>query len=104
MSSRREFIQRGLAASALAACPLTARLAPAGSSSEPYRFFKVVFDQTFAEGAAFAAEALSRGAPAHAVGSNAGGVWMNHIEPRWKRGPAVVAELTSLTRKPTFSR
>jgi hypothetical protein len=95
MSRRREFIQRGLAASALIACPLTVHLALAESiSGVPYRPFKVVFDQTFAEGAAFGAEAVSRGARAHAVGSNAGVVWMNEIEPRWKRGPAVIAGLT----------
>jgi hypothetical protein len=95
MPSRREFIQRGIAASVLAAGPLTSRLALAGSSSgKPYRLFKVVFDQTLAEGAAFGVEAVSRGAPARAVGSNAGSVWMNEIEPRWKRGPAVIAGLT----------
>jgi hypothetical protein len=95
MPSRREFIQSGLAASALAAGPLTARLAfAAGTSGEPYRLFKVVFDQTLAEGAAFGAEAVRRGAPARAIGNNAGSVWMNEIEPRWKRGPAVVAGLT----------
>jgi hypothetical protein len=95
MSSRREFIQRGLAASALAASPLTARLAQAdGSGREPYRFFTVLFDPTFADGAAFGAEAVRLGAPASAAGSDAGSVWMNQIEPRWKHGPAVVAGLT----------
>ena len=94
MSSRREFIQRGLAASALAASPLTARLALAdGGSRKPYRFFTVLFDQTFADGVAFGAEAVRLGGPARAVGSDAGTVWMNQIEPRWKYGPAVVAGL-----------
>jgi hypothetical protein len=95
--SRREFLQRGLAASVLAACPRSARLVLAGGGSEePHRLFKIVFDQTFAEGAAFGAEAVSRGAAVRAIGSDAGGVWMNEIEPRWQRGPAAVAGLGSL--------
>jgi hypothetical protein len=98
MPNRREFIQRALVASALATCPLTARLALAGSGGgKPHRLFKVIFDESFPGGAAFGAEAVSRGAPVHAVGSDAGGVWMNEIEPRWKRGPAVVAGLTGRT-------
>lgn len=95
MPSRREFIQTGLAASALAAFPLTALPTLADTTNEePYPLFKVVFDQTLPAGEAFGAEATRRGAPATAVGGNAGGVWMNEIEPRWKRGPAVLAGLT----------
>ena len=97
MTSRREFIQRGLAASVLAACPLSARLLPDGNGNDkPHRPFKIVFDQTFAEGAAFGAEAVSWGAAVRAIGSDVGGVWMNEIEPRLKRGPVAVAGLTAL--------
>jgi hypothetical protein len=85
MPNRREFI------SALAAYPLAARLARA----EPYRPSMVVYDPAFPDSAAFAAEAVRRGATVHAIGSDAGSVWMNQIEPRWRRGPAVVAGLTS---------
>jgi hypothetical protein len=82
MPSRREFIQCGLAASALAVCPL-----PRGP-------VKVVVDKTYPEAVAFGVEAVRQGATVHAVGGNAGGVWMNEIEPLWKRGPAVIAGLT----------
>lgn len=91
MPSRREFIQSGLAASALAAHPLTAR------GGEPYRpvIVVVVVDQTSPQGPVFAAEAANRGTAAYAMGRDPGSVWMNQIEPRWKRDPAVVAGLTS---------
>lgn len=95
MPSRREFIRCGLAASALAAYPLSVRLALARSSREkPLRLFKILFDQTSAEGAEFGAEAVSLGGATRAVGGDAGGAWMNEIEPRWKRGPAAIAGLT----------
>jgi hypothetical protein len=97
MPSRRAFIQRSLAASALAACPLPARgvLAwPENRPAEPRRFFKILFDRTRPEGAAFGAEAARRGGPAEAVGLDVGGVWMNEIEPRWRRERVALAGLT----------
>ena len=94
MPSRREFIQRGLAVSALAACPLAGREALASRVGGSHRFFRVLFDTTFAEGAAFGAEAADRDAPVRAIGSDVGNVWMNEIEPRWKRGPIAIAGLT----------
>ncbi len=94
MPSRREFIQRGLAVSALAACPLAGRAALASSFGGSHRFFRVLFDTTFAEGAAFGAEAANRDAPVHAIGSDVSNVWMNEIQPRWKRGPIAIAGLT----------
>ena len=99
MHSRRKFVQGGLAASALATCPLTARIALADARLvESHQIFKVIFDQTLAAGALFEVEAVGRGASALAIGDDAGSVWMNAIEPRWKlgpeHGPAAVAGLT----------
>jgi hypothetical protein len=94
MLSRREFVGRSLAASALAACAAPGWAALAADRDEPHRFFTVIFDCTFPDGAAFGAEALRQGAAAQAVGSDLGSVWMNAIEPRWKRGPAAMAGLT----------
>ena len=101
MLSRRQFIQRGVAASALAACPRAASALAVLDASrsdlpgEPHPFFKVLFDRTTAEGTAFGAEAARRGAAVCAVGADLGGVWLHDIEPRWKRGAAAIAGLTS---------
>ena len=94
MPSRREFIQRGFAVSALAACPLPGRAALASSFGGSHRLFTVLFDTTFAEGAAFGAEAATRGAPVHAIGSDVSSAWMHEIQPRWKHGPIAIAGLT----------
>jgi hypothetical protein len=95
VASRREFIQQGLTASVLTACPLGARLVLSGiNSAAPYRLFKVIFDQSFTEGAMFGAESVRRGAPTYAIGGDPGSVWMNEIEPHWKSHPAAVAGLT----------
>jgi hypothetical protein len=61
---------------------------------DPQGLCKVFFDRNLAEGAAFGAKAVSLGAAARAVGDDLGLVWMKEIEPRWKRGRAVVAGLT----------
>jgi hypothetical protein len=60
-----------------------------------YRFFRVLFDNTSAEGAAFGAKATARGAAARGVGIDLGSLWMHEIEPQWKNQPAAIAGLTS---------
>lgn len=95
MPSRRQFLEYGVMASAWAACPAVARLSLADSGREPYHFFRVIVDHTFADGAAFAAEASSWRAPVRAVGSDLGSVWMNDIGPCWRRTSAAIAGLTS---------
>jgi hypothetical protein len=66
-----------------------------GSRDGPYQFFRVLFDNTSAEGAAFGAEAAARGAATRAVGIDLGSLWMHEIEPQWKNRPAAIAGLTS---------
>lgn len=80
MPSRREFIQHGLAASALTALGCTSRPAARGrkrvelAASEPYQFFRIVFDQASQDGAAFGAETIRQGAPAHAAPTDIGSI------------------------------
>jgi hypothetical protein len=62
---------------------------------EPYQFFRVLFDNTSPEGAAFGTEAAARGAATRAVGVDLGSLWMHEIEPQWKHCPAAIAGLTS---------
>jgi hypothetical protein len=92
MFNRREFIQRGFAVSALAVCP-SAAARVAGGKTQP-RQLLAVFDPAFQEGKAFGAEAVRLEISARSIRSDAGGVWMNDVEPRWKYGPAALAGLT----------
>jgi hypothetical protein len=62
---------------------------------ETYQFFRVLFDNTSPEGAAFGTEAAARGAVTRAVGVDLGSLWMHEIEPQWKYCPAAIAGLTS---------
>jgi hypothetical protein len=66
-----------------------------GSGDDPYQFFRVLFDNTSAEGAAFGAEVAARGASTRAVGIDLGSLWMHEIEPQWKNRPAAIAGMTS---------
>lgn len=97
MSSRREFLQAGVALGALAACTLPAEGALRvldGGRAERWRPFKVLFDRTTPEGRSFGAEAFGRGLPAYAVDGDVGSVWMHEIEPQWRRAPVAIAGLT----------
>src|SRR4029453_3422727 len=107
MRTRRQFMRDAIATSMMAvgstAPPgVLARWARTseeasrdGSRDEPYQFFRVLFDNTSAEGAAFGAEAAARGAATRAVGIDLGSLWMHEIEPQWKHCPAAIAGLTS---------
>jgi hypothetical protein len=93
--NRRAFLRYGVTASALAAFQLTTHFLSARVEAGPPRLFRVIADEASASGAAFAAEAGSRGIPVHLVGNDVGSVWMNHIEPSWRHAPATIAGLTT---------
>jgi hypothetical protein len=94
MPTRREFIVRSVAGSALAACSLPSRSLFAVGVPEPYDISQVLFDRTSAQGVAFAAEAARRGLATCPVGVDVGGLWMHEIEPRWRQGDGAVVGLT----------
>lgn len=97
MTSRREFIQMGVAALAL---PISGRaglsLAPSAlpDAPAPMQFYKVVFDERFAAGRAFAAEAQRLGLPVHSIRGDVTSLWYDDLYPRWKQGPVAIAGLT----------
>ena len=97
MPSRREFIQRVLSASILAASPRCLHLVLAGDRDAGlHRPVTVIFDRAFVEASTFGTEAARRGASALAFERDPGGVWMNQIEPQWKSGRSALAGLTTL--------
>jgi hypothetical protein len=106
MPTRRQFMRHAIVSSVtvcspaahamLAGFPRTSEARSRNSGpDEPYQFFRVLFDNTSAEGAAFGAEAAARGAATRAVGIDLGSLWMHEIAPQWKDRPAAIAGLTS---------
>lgn len=98
MSSRREFLQMGVAAIAL---PISAHavLSPASSilNGEPAAtpLYKVAFDERFSSSRAFAEEAERLGVPVHGIKGDMTDLWYHDLYARWKQGPAAIAGLTA---------
>jgi hypothetical protein len=101
MTSRREFLQIGIAASAW---PLATQAALAagfdglggtapGMPSLP--LYKVVYDTRFAASVAFGRRAASLGAPVHAIDGDMTRLWFDDIYHRWKESPVAIAGLTA---------
>jgi hypothetical protein len=105
MPTRRQFMRHAIVSSVTVCSPAahamlagfhrTSEARLRGSADEPYQFFRVLFDNTSAEGAAFGAEAAARGAATRAVDIDLGSLWMHEIEPQWKNRPAAIAGMTS---------
>jgi len=106
MAGRREFLQAGLAISAL---PLLqsafgCSVAPAPRESRPKAtaealvalgVHKVIFDAELPESSTFAREAVRLGLPALPfAGGDATDLWYHEIDPLWRRQPLAIAGLT----------
>jgi hypothetical protein len=101
MTSRREFLQIGIAASAW---PLATQAALAagfdglGGAAPGVRslpLYKVVYDTRFAASVAFGRRAASLGAPVHAIDGDMTRLWFDDIYHRWKESPVAIAGLTA---------
>jgi len=98
MTNRREFLQIGLAATALPAAsglfsaPADASVA-APTSAIP--LYKVVFDDRFAEGKAFGDVAARLGVGFHAMqGGDVTDFWYHDLDLAWRAGPKPIAGFT----------
>jgi hypothetical protein len=101
MTTRREFLQAGIAASALpfgAAVTPAARnpdTAAAASPLEPAAsFYKVVFDERFSESVAFAHEMARRGMTVHGISGDMTDLWYHDLHAQWQQNPVAIAGLT----------
>jgi hypothetical protein len=91
MVSRRELLQAGFATIPLVALPSSAfAIEP---SAVP--LYKVIFDERFAAGVAFAAEGRRLGAAMHAIRDNITPVWYGDLYHQWRRSPVAIAGLTT---------
>ena len=95
MTSRREFLQIGVTATAW---PLVARASHAsGIEAVPERtpLLAVVYDTRFPDSVAFARRSEALGVAAHAIDGDMTRLWFEDIHPRWQRSPVAIAGLTA---------
>ena len=101
MTSRREFLQIGIAASALPLATQAARaaglegLGGAGTDMPSLPVYKVVYDTRFAASVAFGRRAANLGAAVHAIQGDMTRLWFDDIYHRWKESPVAIAGLTA---------
>jgi hypothetical protein len=99
MTSRREFLQIGIAASAWPLATQAARAAgfdgPALAAPRTVPLYKVVYDTRFPESLAFGRRAASLGASVHAIEGDMTRLWFDDIYHRWKESPVAIAGLTA---------
>jgi hypothetical protein len=93
MTSRREFLQIGVAASALpwaAYAGAVVRSVPV----DAVPLYKVVYDRRFSAGVEFAQRASALGHSVHAINGDMTRFWYDDLYHRWRRGAAAIAGLT----------
>jgi hypothetical protein len=98
MTNRREFLQIGIAASALPLATQAARAARIDIPADriaPLELYKVVYDKRFPESVAFGVRAAKLGVPTHAIEGDMTRLWYDDIYHRWKQGTAAIAGLTA---------
>jgi len=101
MTSRREFLQIGIGASALPLATHAARaagfdaLGAAMGSVPSLPLYKVVYDTRFAASVAFGHRAASLGVPVHAIEGDMTRLWFDDVYHRWNKSPVAIAGLTA---------
>lgn len=97
MTNRREFLQ----AAAIAGLPVIGAAAgniAAARSGAAARtdLHAVLVDERYAEAQSLAASLASAGTPVHTIpDGDVTQVWLSHIGPAWRNGPATIAGLTA---------
>ncbi len=99
MTSRREFLQIGIAASAWPLATQAARAATlrrlARRAAPRCPLYKVVYDTRFAASVAFGRRAASLGEQLHPIQGDMTRLWYDDIYHRWKQSPVAIAGLTA---------
>jgi hypothetical protein len=99
-TSRREFLQAGIAASALSLSGgVVAASAPGGlprrTAPEALSIEKVIFDRRFPVSVAFANEMMRQGVAGAPMEGDITDIWYNDFALRWKHDTAAIAGLTA---------
>lgn len=94
MTNRRQFLQIGITATALASA--AARAAAAGFRGKTaLPLYKVIYDARFAASRDFAERALVHGLAVHAIEGDMTRFWYDELYYEWKRRPVAIAGLTA---------
>jgi hypothetical protein len=94
VTSRREFLQSSLAASAAFVSSLT--LWPANAArAAPLRFERFVFDSRFAAAVQASRLAAARGIALAETAGDLTSLWYHDLDLRWQRAPMTLAGLTT---------
>ena len=93
MTSRRQFLKAGLAASALQIAARADVGAPERAAAT-VPLYKVLYDTRFPASVAFARRAAARGLAVHAMAGDMTRFWYDDLYHRWRQGPAAIAGLT----------
>lgn len=94
MTSRRQFMQAGLAAAALPIAA-SAGFAAAVPREPALPLYKVLYDTRFPASAAFAQRAAAAGLAVHAMTGDITRIWYDDLYYRWRQGPVAIAGLTA---------
>src|SRR5688572_18709763 len=94
MTSRREFVQAGLAVAALPVAAQAA-FAMAPASVPLVSLYRVLYDTRFPACIAFARRAAARGLAVHATAGDMTRFWYDDLYYRWQQEPAAIAGLTA---------
>lgn len=94
MTSRREFLQIGITASAW---PLAAQAARAGATggAGALPLYKVLYDGRFADSVRFAGAAAGLGIQTHAFEGDMTSFWYEDLYHEWRKTPAAIAGMTA---------
>jgi hypothetical protein len=94
LTSRREFLQIGITATAWPLAPAAIKAAEEISST-PLPIYKVIFDRRFGASTEFAARAQSHGLAVHGIDGDMTRFWYDELYHEWKKRPAAIAGLTA---------
>ena len=96
MASRRQFIQSGLALSAVSLTGIPAFASRAGDTEVPsLRIERFVFDTRFAAAVELARHAARHGIPLAETSGDLTDLWYNDLDLRWKHAPMALAGITT---------
>jgi len=100
MTSRREFLQIGIAASTWPLASQAARAAgidviAASPRTESVPLYKVVYDTRFPASVAFGRRAAELGSAVHPIDGDMTRLWFDDVYHQWKQAPVAIAGLTA---------
>lgn len=95
MTSRREFLQIGMAATALPLATEVVRAAGVTDAADALPLYRAVYDTRFSDSVAFAAALGRHGVPMHAIDGDVTRLWYDDLYHAWRTRPVAIAGLTA---------